>query len=60
MHVTQGELSDSALDLLLTDIIVWPVRVVYRALTNTSSSGAPVAVGNTRDTWEGTSAGIGR
>ena len=28
--MTQGELSESALDLLLTDIIVWPVRVLHR------------------------------
>jgi hypothetical protein len=35
----KGELSESALDLLLTDIVVWPGRVLYRAL----SGGRPSA-----------------
>jgi len=58
--MTQGELSESALDLLLTDIIVWPVRVVYRALATTSAASDPVPVGASCGTWEGTSAGSGR
>ena len=27
--MTTGELSESALDLLLTDIVVWPARVLH-------------------------------
>ena len=57
-----GELSESALDLLLTDIIVWPVRVVYRALGGSSSAGAPpLQVASAWPSWNGTAAaGTGR
>jgi hypothetical protein len=43
-----GELSEPALDLLLTDIMVWPVRVVHHALGRTST---PCDTGTQPPSW---------
>ena len=53
-----GELSESALDLLLTDIIAWPVRVLHRALSSgTTHDACTHQVRSTTSTsWDGASA----
>ena len=51
----KGELSESALDLLLTDIVVWPGRVLYRALAGGGppAPATPQTTCTSRPSWYG-------